>query len=168
MNEQWRPIPGFEGRYEVSNLGRVRTARRIIPYVDGRLRRVEQKVRATSLDTRGYPALALTAADGTKVTRAIHVLVAAAWIGPRPDGAEVCHNDGDKTNPRADNLRYDSRVENARDVVRHGQHHWANKTHCVHGHPFTEENTYRNAGRRHCRTCVRERLRRSKAKRRAA
>lgn len=168
MTEQWRPVPNYEGRYEVSDLGRVRTMERVIPYIDGRRRRVQRRIRKTHLDTRGYLAVGLTDSAGRRRTRAVHVLVAAAWLGPRPDGMEVCHNDGDKTNPRLDNLRYDTRVENARDVVRHGQHFWASKTHCKHGHPFTAENTYNHDGRRHCRTCVRARLARSKAKRRAA
>lgn len=166
--EEWRPIPGFDVRYEVSNFGRVRTRRRINPYVDGRNRRVEEKVRALHPDTRGYPSLTLTDNDGHRRPRSVHVLVAAAWIVPRPEGAEVCHNDGDKTNNRVENLRYDTRIENARDVVRHGHHHWANRSHCIHGHPYTTENTYIYRGRRHCRTCTRARLARSKAKRRNA
>lgn len=168
MSEQWNPIPGYEGRYEVSNFGRVRTVARVIPYIDGRLRRVPQRIRKTSLDTRGYVALTLTDATGDARSRAVHVLVAAAWLGPRPEGMEVCHNDGDKTNPRLDNLRYDTRSENALDLVRHGQHPWAHRTECIHGHPYTPENTYHNRGRRHCRTCTRARLARSKAKRRNA
>lgn len=163
--EQWRPIPGFDLRYEVSNLGRVRTIERINPYIDGRMRRVQQQIRATQVDTRGYTALTLIANDGRPRSRAVHVLVALAWLGPRPEGMEVCHNDGNKQNPRLDNLRYDTHVENALDIVRHGQHRWADQTHCIHGHPFTPENTYRQGGRRHCRTCVKARLARSKANR---
>lgn len=166
--EHWRPVTGYEARYEVSDLGRVRTRERVIAYIDGRRRRVPQRVRRTQLDTRGYPAITLTSEDGRQRPHALHVLVAAAWIGPRPDGLEVCHNDGNKLNTRADNLRYDTRTENARDVVRHGHHRWAEATHCVHGHPFTPENTYRHNGKRHCRTCVRTRLARSKARRKAS
>lgn len=167
-SEQWRPVVGYEGRYEVSDLGRVRTVARVIPYVDGRRRRVPQIMRKTGIDTRGYPALTLTGDNGLQRPHALHVLVALAWHGPRPGGAEVCHNDGNQLNARADNLRYDTHAENARDVVRHGHHRWAEATHCVHGHPFTSENTYRHNGKRHCRTCVRTRLARSKARRKAS
>lgn len=167
MTEQWAPVPGYEGRYEVSDLGRVRTVARVIPYIDGRLRRVQQRVRKVQLDTRGYPALSLTDNQGRTRTRGVHVLVAAAWIGPRPEGMEVCHNDGDKTNPRLDNLRYGTHSENAQDAVLHGQHPWASRTSCIYGHPYTPENTYPYRGRRHCRTCTRARLTRSKAKRRS-
>lgn len=166
--EQWLPVVGYEGRYEVSNYGRVRTVKRIIPYSDGRRRRVPQRIRKTQIDTRGYPALTLTGDDGRQRPRAIHVLVAAAWLGPRPEGMEVCHNDGDKLNARADNLRYDTSTANKHDLVRHGQHFWARRDECIHGHPYTPENTYLYRGGRHCRTCTRARLVKSKRNRKAA
>lgn len=52
--------------------------------------------------------------------RTIHQLVAEAFIGPRPEGLETCHNDGDPTNNHVGNLRYATHAENAADMVKHG------------------------------------------------
>lgn len=50
----------------------------------------------------------------------VHTAVALAFLGPRPEGLDVCHNDGDPTNNRLDNLRYDTRTDNILDVYRLG------------------------------------------------
>lgn len=89
--------------------------------------------------------------------RYVHALVASAFIGPRPDGQEVRHLDGDRLNPNVANLAYGTRSQNRIDCVQHGTDHNASKTHCANGHEFTEANTYVYKGRgkteRQCRTC---------------
>lgn len=50
----------------------------------------------------------------------VHTLVLLAFSGPRPPGKECCHNDGNKDNNRADNLRYGTQADNARDRIKHG------------------------------------------------
>lgn len=100
----------------------------------------------------GYPRVSLRR-DGRDTVRAVHVLVAEAFIGPRPPGHEVRHINGVRTDPGAHNLIYGTRSENMRDAVRHGTHPQASKTHCKHGHEFTPENTYQSRGRRNCRKC---------------
>lgn len=67
----------------------------------------------------GYPAVVFTGQD-RRETRYVHELVTGAFLGPRPKGLEVCHFDEDKANNRLENLRYDTRQQNARD-------YWANK-----------------------------------------
>ena len=62
-------------------------------------------------------------------TRTLHSLMAAAFLGPRPDKAEVRHLDGNHLNPRADNLAYGTRKENAEDMVRHGRSQRGEKMH---------------------------------------
>jgi len=47
-------------------------------------------------------------------------LVLTAFVGPRPEGMECCHNDGDETNDHADNLRWDTHSANLLDRRRHG------------------------------------------------
>lgn len=59
--------------------------------------------------------------DGVSVPRRLHVLVAEAFIGPRPDGLEVHHIDHDRMNPRVDNLEYVTHQENV--ALAHKHHH---------------------------------------------
>lgn len=89
----------------------------------------------------------------------VHQLVAKAFIGPCPSGLEVRHLNGAYADNRATNLAYGSRSDNVLDSVRHGTYRNANaeKTHCVRGHEYTLENTYRprGVGARRCRACKR-------------
>ena len=102
--------------------------------------------------------------DGAYKGATIHRLVLLAFEGPEPDGMEVCHTDGNPANNRLDNLRWGTRGDNLRDRVRHGTHHQAIKTHCPHGHAYTDENTYiKSDGARMCRACLRENNRKQRA-----
>ena len=67
----------------------------------------------------GYPVVSVRD-DGKTVQEYVHRLVAEAFIGPCPHGQEVCHNDGNRQNPMASNLRYGTRKENLADRERHG------------------------------------------------
>lgn len=156
--EQWRPVPGWEGAYEVSDRGRVRS-------LDRRTRRgagwmtVRSRVLKTTLDGNGRRTVKLHQGDGG-VTHSVYRVVMDAFVGPCPPGMEVCHGDGDKTNDALSNLRYDTRGNNNRDAVRHGTHHEARKTRCPQNHPYDEANTYVDKdGHRFCRTCRRDRIR---------
>lgn len=155
--EEWRAIAGYEGLYEVSNLGRVCS----LPRLDmrghrlpGRLMQPSEPPLQTHYRLRLYR-------DGRGSTKLVHKLVAEAFIGPCPRGMEVRHGDGNYLNNRASNLSYASHSINMFDRRRHGTDHEANKTHCKHGHKFTPANTYINtvSGARQCRACARERRR---------
>jgi hypothetical protein len=114
--EEWREIPGFPA-YLVSNLGRVRSC-----YTRGSKRRLSTVWRILScraLASGGYPTVTLCH-KCKKSQRYIHELVAIAFIGPRPDGLEVNHIDGVKTNNHAGNLEYVTRSENERHSLRTG------------------------------------------------
>ncbi len=117
--EDWRAIPGWDGFYEVSATGRVRSVERTVRFSDGRLRSYPAKERATHTDGFGYRKVTLKR-QGVNQRALVHHLVALAWIGPRPPGLDVCHWDGDKTNNGLQNLRYDTRSANHADAVRHG------------------------------------------------
>lgn len=112
MNEEWRPVDGFD-RYEVSSTGRVRHAR------SGRIRTL------TLTRGRGYPVVHLRngGADAQPIGCYVHHLVARAFIGPRPHGYDINHRDGDKRNNRLENLEYCTRVENNRHARATGLHH---------------------------------------------
>lgn len=119
--EIWKPIPGYEDTYEVSSQGRVRSIDRFVHFTDGRKRFFKGVVRAVYFDDFGYPKTTLKK-QGKNERVHIHVLVALAFIGPRPDGLQVCHNDGNPKNCRKGNLRYDTPTGNHADKIKHGTH----------------------------------------------
>jgi hypothetical protein len=161
---EWRPVAGYEGLYEVSDDGQVRSLPR-----PGRLlvnRSYGGRVVMPGL-SRGYKLIGLSR-DGERRNARIHVLVAGAFLGPRPDGMDVCHNDGNKANNAAVNLRYGSRSENSLDKRRHGTDPNFSKTHCPQGHEYDLLNTvFDKRGHRCCRECINSRHRRARALRRA-
>ena len=111
--EKWKPIPGFNGAYEVSNLGNVRSIDRIVQRKDGYLMRFKGKTLTPRANADGYLNLQLSDRDNPKTVR-IHRLVAEAFI-PNPDLLpEVNHKDEDKTNNAASNLEWCSHGYNSR------------------------------------------------------
>ena len=150
--EQWRDIPGHPG-YQVSDHGRVCSLDRTITTANGHVRRYKGKVLSTPLSKRGYPHVDLWNRGESQV-RYVHSLVAETFIGPRPEGMEVCHNDGSKTNNHVDNLRYGTPSENELDKLRHGTNYNAAKTHCPRGHELFAENIPPSSAKRGKRTCL--------------
>ena len=160
--ERWLPVVGYEGRYDVSDLGRVRSW---LPWHSTPIPRTLKG----SPDKDGYLGVALRK-DGRTTQWKNHLLVMLAFVGPRPEGLETRHFDGNHLNNRLKNLRYGTSSENSMDTVRHGTNRNARKIKCLHGHPFNTKNTYiRPSGGRDCPTCRqiwdRERLLRKKAAR---
>jgi hypothetical protein len=77
-------------------------------------------IRKQVLNTNnGYLHLALSK-DGVVTMVTVHQTIALTFHGKRPPGQDVCHNDGDRINCRADNLRYGTKKENFADAIRHG------------------------------------------------
>lgn len=155
QSEQWRPVVGYEGLYEVSDHGRVRSLDRTIQHPLG-MKRLKGRLMRPSLNRMGYPTVGLSRSGGLRLRR-VHQLVAEAFIGPRPQGQMVRHYNDIKTDNHVSNLRYGTYSDNLYDRVRNGNHYNAEKTHCANGHKFTPENTLPRAGRggRKCRTCTR-------------
>lgn len=153
IEEHWRPVVGYEGFFEVSSNGRVRSLPRMVPAGGGRQRRSSGRVLSQSAASN-YPKVGLRV-DGVRRTYNVHRIVAEAFLGPCPPGLEVLHQDGDRLDNRAANLRYGTRSQNNYDAVRHGTHFQAKKTHCPHGHEYTLENTIQwgASPHRRCRTC---------------
>lgn len=121
MSQEWRPVVGYEYFYEVSSAGEVRScARRVSAWYGTRVRK--RRTLATFLDRSGYKRVRLTDALGGKRFRKVHHLVAAAFIGARPEGLFVLHRDDDKFNNGVDNLYYGTQAQNAEDAVRNGKH----------------------------------------------
>jgi hypothetical protein len=121
--EEWRVVPGMDPRFEVSDHGNVRSwvrgfrggklradhSRALRPQAGGKRNGVTRYLMVTPLD-----------ADGARRPSMIHVLVMAAFVGPKPSGMQVCHNDGCGTNNKLSNLRYDTPSANCADRHLHG------------------------------------------------
>lgn len=122
MEEIWRDIPGYEGRYEVSSRGRVRSLDTTITRSNGRSLRVHGRILRPALHEKNRYRLALPIEGCSNRSFYVSNLVAAAFIGPKPAGCEVCHNDGNRLNDCAENLRYDTPKRNAADRKGHGTH----------------------------------------------
>lgn len=165
--EKWVPVVGWEGLYEVSDHGRVRSLDRMVttsgtrPYTYFKAGRM---LRLSPVTRNHYPTVPLSR-DGVTVTTYVHRLVLEAFVGPCPEGMRCCHWDDVGSNNHLSNLRWDTQVNNGLDMTRNGNNHHANKFQCINGHRFTAENTrlYGNGWRR-CRQCVRDEYHRRKDK----
>jgi hypothetical protein len=115
--EEWRDAPGWEGVYEVSNLGRIRRSVLAKPgkgSVPGMILSLSGRI-----DTNGYQ-ITQFYRNQKRTTVKVHSLVAGAFLGPRPPWIQVNHKNGVKTDNRLENLEYVTGVENVRHAVRTG------------------------------------------------
>lgn len=118
---EWRTIPGYEGRYQVSDEGQVKSLARKVRCRGG-FRSVSEILLKHVFDTDGYHMVSL--ANGTKGDQTlfkVHRLVLLAFVGPLPDGLESRHLDDDKNNNRLANLCYGTGLENWADRIRNGK-----------------------------------------------
>lgn len=115
---EWRPINGFEGIYEVNDVGQVRSLPRMVNGRDG-FPRKRPGCTKKAINIHGY--LYYSLSKGGKDKRfAAHRLVAEAFI-PNPEKKpEVNHKDGDKHNNSVDNLEWVTRTENHHHAIAHG------------------------------------------------
>ena len=122
MTERWKPVVGFEGLYEVSSLGNVRSLAKVLPFRSkhGRwfTRQTKTALISKNLMNAGYHIVHLYRGD-VRTVRTVHSVV-AAFLGPRPAGLDVAHWNGQKLDNRVENLRYATRSENHLDKRRHG------------------------------------------------
>ena len=151
--EEWRDIPGYEGRYQVSNHGQVRSCDRLVPHKDGTETFRKGRTLRPHKNRGGYLMVSL----GSRNNQSVHRLVAQTFIGPIPEGMLVCHWNDVPDDNRVENLRIGNYVDNGLDSIRTGKHQSCRRTHCPHGHEYTPENTYINktSGARICRACAR-------------
>lgn len=161
-DERWLPIPGWEGLYEASDQGRVRSVDRILRLRNGQQRRYKGRVlRICPRAGNAYRSVGLSSPNGD-VKYEVHRLIILTFEGPCPLGMEVRHLDGNADNSALANLAYGTRGENGRDKREHGTDHNVNKTHCPSGHAYSAETVYASPAhpnRRHCIPCMRRRQR---------
>lgn len=120
--EDWRPVVGFEGSYEVSNMGRVRSVDRMLPWkrtlrtgtVVDCLRRHAGQFLIPQAKEAGH--LWVQLGRGFQVY--VHHLVLESFVGPPPAGMIGLHWDDTPANNRLCNLRWGTRADNFADSVR--------------------------------------------------
>lgn len=111
MQEIFKPVVGFEDLYAVSNIGRVKSYHKV--------RGTDERILKHGISTHGYPVIVLCRNKKIK-TVAIHILMMQSFVGPRPEGWDICHNDGNPKNNLLSNLRYDTTAGNMADKILHG------------------------------------------------
>ena len=165
--EEWRPVVGYEGLYEISDQGRVRSVPHEVRSSDGRRIWVSGKIRKPQPQHHGHLKIQLLR-NGHQESVHVHTLVLTGFVGPRPDGMCCRHLNGVSSDNRLENLAWGTYSENKFDQVRHGTDAYASRTHCPHGHPYDETNTVRSKRQRHCRECMRQRCREYRQRKKAA
>lgn len=114
MIEKFKPIQGYVGIYEISNMGRVKSLSRVVERKDGNTRVTEDRIILPFITKCGYHQIALTNKDGVRKKHYIHRLVANAFI-ENPDKLPIInHKDENKLNNRVDNLEWCSAYYNLR------------------------------------------------------
>lgn len=111
--EIWKDIPGHEGEYQVSDMGRVKSMPRRVRLVAGgteTTRQVSERILRPGRAASGHVSVAL----GLGNSRLVHQLVLEAFVGPRPDRHEVLHLNHIPDDNRLVNLKYGTRSENLR------------------------------------------------------
>jgi hypothetical protein len=108
MSERWKAVPGYEGMYEVSDLGRVRSLR-------------NNKGLLTLLHGPGGYRIVGLSVNGKPIKVYVHALVLEAFVGPRPRGGVTRHfPDRDRTNNKLINLSWGTHADNQKDRDIHG------------------------------------------------
>ena len=128
MNTQtWKDIPGFVGKYQVSDLGKVRS---IVRTSDG-YEQIGKELKGWVNDS-GYQKVDLNSSSLRRKTLSVHRLVAIAFLGDyTEDELEVAHNDGNKLNNKLENLRWTTSKDNSADQLRHGTRNQGEKHGCA-------------------------------------
>ncbi len=118
--ERWRDVVGYQGFYRVSDRGRVESVSRRVPHRGSGYLTIRQRILRMRRHNQGYVAVDFSKSRKLK-SFLVHRLVLEAFVGPCPEGMEVCHEDNDKTNNNLGNLRWGTRESNLRDRLFDGR-----------------------------------------------
>lgn len=155
--EIWKPVIGYEGFYEVSNKGRVRSLDREITQAGKGgtqfTRRFKGKEIKSAPQVGGYLKTRLSK-YGKRANPLVHRVVLEAFVGPCPEGMETRHLDSDPTNNCLENLVWGTVEENRRDTANLGNHPSQKRKVCPRGHKLEAPNLVKSSPHRRCRACT--------------
>lgn len=154
--EEWKPVIGYESKYEVSSLGEVRSIPRTVTRSNGWPLPVSGRVLKQRKDRSGYLAVHLKDDSGHEMLVPIHRLVAKNFIDNPNNYPFVLHGPQGRFVNTVDNLSWGDPLKNMQDRFRDGTDNRSIKTHCAKDHEFTPENTRYYKGVRKCIKCARE------------
>ena len=118
--EIWKDVPGYEGQYQVSDKGRVRSLDRTISQMSRYGTLYLKDIKGVVLRPGRMPAGHMSVSLGRNNSQCVHKLVLLAFVGPAPEGHECLHGNGDPSDNRLENLRWGTRGDNIRDAICHG------------------------------------------------
>ena len=124
--EIWKDIPGFEGEYQASNLGRIRGLDREVSYsLKGTtVKRLQKgKILTPHKNRDGYFYVSLD----SRTLKALHYFIGITFLGPKPDGFEINHKDGNKSNNAVSNLEWVTPQQNVIHAFEHKLRHSGSK-----------------------------------------
>jgi hypothetical protein len=116
QQEEWRPVVGYAGLYEISSFGRVRSLKR------GPAKPLAPQRTGSARNRHGRYLKVLLSDGAARKQITVHRLVLEAFIGPRPPGQQARHLNGIPDDNRLTNLAWGTPLENQADSVRHGTH----------------------------------------------
>lgn len=124
MEEIWKDIPGYEDYYQASTLGRIRSVDREVSYLSGKNKvpRTDfwpSQIKTLRYRKDGYLQVNLSK-NSKKSYFPVHKIIARVFLGEVPKKMDICHNNGDRSDNRVSNLRYDTRKNNLSDAISHG------------------------------------------------
>lgn len=117
--EVWKDIKGYQGYYQVSNFGRVKSLDRIVTYSDKKVHSLKGKILKPMITKHGYETVDLRKNQKRKTSK-IHRLVAIAFLKNKKNKPQVNHIDGVKTNNNLSNLEWVNNSENIRHAYKKG------------------------------------------------
>jgi hypothetical protein len=168
--EAWVPAAQWPDRYEISNLGRIRSVSRTVGLDYNwrgkritRTLKVAPKILSVRVGRSGYLDATLSFPGQVSRTYAVHCLVCEAFHGPRPDGHQALHKNDNRSDARADNLYWGTRKQNAEDAWNNGRFIGCGRqsspgilVHCRRGHLLSADNiSVSRRGQRSCKVCAR-------------
>lgn len=114
-NEVWKPVQGYEGLYEISNLGRLKSPQKVVNGKEGRLHTLKERMLNPRVNQTGYYHTALYK-NGKPKWYTVHRMVALSWIDNPENKPHINHKDSNRLNNRVDNLEWCTHGEN----MKHG------------------------------------------------